>query len=297
MATLDLHAHLRADLDEAFRSLPPFFVSNLSDGDSRTAFEALAGSARAALDVLGHACRGLLSENGWVHLPSLPGPTDARAVLALGHLLGDVFRDLQQQGSIVVEARPGIGRPLQGCHTRALPLHTDFAMLPRPPALTIIACRKADPAGPTFVRNGLSDVRDILARSFGDATIEHLLGLPLPFAGRQPSGADLLLEKPIVETNPAQGGASVRFHPSRIHHGFRVRGRPPTPDEALALRTFPQLAASVRTELLLGPGDVLVLDNRRVLHDRTRSTLRLERNGGLDARLTHVLFVQELWPE
>ena len=294
MATLTLEPELREALGDVFGRLSHFDVANTDDAAACAAIDGLSSAAREPLDVLLRACRGLLAENGWAHIRALPTTGDSRAIHALGHGLGRLFRDLRQQSGIVVEARPGIGQALQGCQTRRLPLHTDFAMLERPPAVTIIACVREDPAGPGFVTNGLADVRELEVRYAGDADLEALRCLALPFAGRMPSGQELLIERPII-SSPSRDGVSLRFHPSRIHHGFRVRGRAASAEESAILRTFPRFAEAVRTELHLAVGDVLVVDNRRVLHGRSRCTLALCRSG-VSARVAHVLFVDELWP-
>jgi hypothetical protein len=293
MATLTLEPELRRALGDVLGRLPHFDVSSTDDAVACAAVDGLSLAAREPLDVLLRACRGLIAENGWAHVRALPSTGDGRGIHALGHGLGRLFRDLRQQSSIVVEACPGIGQALQGCQTRKLPLHTDFAMLERPPAVTIIACVREDPAGPGFVTNGLADVRELEARYVGDADLEVFRSLSLPFAGRMPSGQEVLIERPII-SNPSRDGVSLRFHPSRVHHGFRVRGRPATAEESAILRAFPRLAESVRTELRLAVGDVLVVDNRRVLHDRSRCTLALG-STGVSARVAHVLFVDELW--
>lgn len=295
MATLTLDTDFRTALGRVLGSLPTFAVTATNDSEMRRSIDGLRDTDREHLNILLQACRGLLAENGWVHIRSLPEFEDARAFHTIGHGLGELFRDLQQQSSIVVEARPGIGQSLQGCQTRQLPLHTDFAMLERPPAVTMIHCREADPAGAAFVTNGVADMRDILSRHFGDPMLDTLRTLHLPFAGRKPNGEDVLIERSIIEDATASGPASLRFHPSRIHHGFRVRGRPPSAEEAAAMRNFLFLAESVRTNLCLAPGDALLVDNRRVLHDRSRCTLQLG-SAGHRARVAHVLFVQDLWP-
>jgi alpha-ketoglutarate-dependent taurine dioxygenase len=87
----------------------------------------------------------------------------------------------------------------------------------------------------------------------------------------------------------------VRFHPSRIHHGFRVLGREASADETEVLRSFLEAAGQVRIDLALEPGDYLLVNNRMTLHDRTRCSLELGRNG-IHSRVTHIAFVQELAP-
>ena len=58
--------------------------------------------------------------------------------------------------------------------------------------------------------------------------------------------------------------------------GFRCRGLTTEADEALAtLREVLELP-HLPTSVLLQPGDVLVLDNRRVLHSRSAFTVHYD---------------------
>ena len=72
-----------------------------------------------------------------------------------------------------------------------------------------------------------------------------------------------------------------------------MRGTPPTWDEAEVLRQFQDMALNVRSEHLLRVGDILIVNNRTTLHDRTRCSIRLKLDG-FESRISHILFVQEL---
>ena len=52
---------------------------------------------------------------------------------------------------------------------------------------------------------------------------------------------------------------SVRFHPSRVHHGFRVRGQDATPVEAAVLHHLLLAVNAVRQEVYLCAGDYLLV--------------------------------------
>jgi len=94
-----------------------------------------------------------------------------------------------------------------------------------------------------------------------------------------------------MEMRP-QGDPLVRFHPSRIHHGFRTRGEP-RQQELEALAVFQDMAREVRIGLPQTNGDVLIVNNRSALHDRGLCSLSLSKNG-LRARISRILFIQQI---
>ncbi|KOR28421.1 hypothetical protein TI04_11015, partial [Achromatium sp. WMS2] len=186
-----------------------------------------------------------------------------------------------------------ISPQLQGNQTEPLFMHTDFAMLENPPAVTMVMCQRPDPI-PGFGRNGITLAQNIVSRIFGSQLLDDFLSVPLPFGGRKPDGKDVVFMAPIMSTPIASSQLSrVRFHPSRIHHGFRLRGGSPEKIETYLLRKFQTLAINNRSEIGLDQGDLLLLNNHCVLHDRTRCSLELGRNTVL-SRLVQILFVQEI---
>jgi hypothetical protein len=295
MASVFLDNDLCAAANRAVRSLPPIAITDTDISFFRSALGKLSGEPREALERVGKICRSLLRQNGYVHLRGLELLPDVRGVLALGERLGEVFADLEQQATIVVEASPTIGSGLQGNQTETLFLHTDFAMLEHPPTVSIIHCRQPDPMGCEFGRSGISVAQHIVSRLFGSEVLESFFKVPLPFGGRTRSGKELILHCPVLMRSEAGVLTGVRFHPSRIHHGFRLLGREASREETEVLRLFLEAASRVRTDLVLEPGDFLLVNNRVALHDRTRCSLELGQHH-IKARVTHILFVQELAP-
>lgn len=295
MATITLDNDLREATNLAVRKLPAVSITDTDLTPFRQALGNLSGRPREALDRVAEFCRSLLHQNGYVHLRGLELMPDVRGILALGERLGEVFADLHQQSTIVVEASPTVGSGLQGNQTEALFLHTDFAMLDQPPAVSMIHCRQPDPMGCKFGQNGVSVAQHIVSSLFGSELLESFFTVPLPFGGRTPSGEDVILYSPVLIKAERGVLTGVRFHPSRIHYGFRLLGREASCKETEVLRLFLQAAKQVRIDLALEPGDVLLVNNRTALHDRTRCSLELGLTN-IRSRVSHILFVQEIAP-
>jgi len=292
MSTLTLADDIREDVNSSMLRLSPI----PSDATRAEEFQAEVDHlirSEPVLKELAVALRSLIDENGFVHLRGLPDTGDIRDVVVLGSLLGQLFTDLSHQSQLVVEASPRPCASLQGNRTGRLFPHTDFAMLERPPAITIIRCLTEDPLGPPFGCNGVFLAQDIVDRFYGTAWLPLLWTVPLPFAGRKPAGEDVLFNAPALDVDGTTLEVrSVRFHPSRIHHGFRVRGRKPSEEEAAAMHHLIEAAKAVRQEVYLKAGDCLLVANRLAMHDRGRCSLRLSRRG-LQSRISRILFVQE----
>lgn len=295
MATITLDADMRSSVTAALDLLPTVEIEETNLAPFRTAWQNLPSEAASALQRLGVVCRRLIRQNGYAHVRGFPPFGDVRGVLAVGECLGTLFTDLSQQSTIVVEASPTIGSGLQGNQSESLFLHTDFAMLDRPPATTVIFCRSADPMGSAYGVNGITIAQRIVSRLFGSPALESFFSVPLPFGGRSPSGSDIVIEAPVL-TRKDTGLTEVRFHPSRIHHGFRVLGRSASAEETEVLRTFMEAAAASRLEIALEPGDFLLVNNRAALHDRSRCTLEIGLSS-IRSRVSLISFVQELSPE
>jgi hypothetical protein len=292
MTTLTLDPEFVRAISNMSELLPRIMLADSNIYSMVDAVQSLPQHLIEVLSQLGSTCRILLRENGYVCVQGLPLDDSVRTILMMGIELGELFADLSHQPTIVCEATPSLGAGLQGNQTEQLFLHTDFAMLKTPPSATLIQCRMSDPAGDDYGRNGIAVAQHIVSRYFGSNALNTILNTPLPFAGRTPSGQEIVLSEPILKIQSGEL-ARVRFHPSRIHHGFRMRGTPPTWDEAEVLRQFQDMALNVRSEHLLRVGDILIVNNRTTLHDRTRCSIRLKLDG-FESRISHILFVQEL---
>lgn len=294
MTTLKLTDSLSKNLCKILNQFPRFNTDERELDKIIEHYSILSESEINLLEKIGSICYKLLNENGFVHLKNIPLSEDARYITILGIILGEVFTDLKHQSSIVVKASPTIGDPLQGNQTKCLFLHTDFAMLDPCPELTIIECKKTDPLGKDFGNNGISLAQNIVSRYYGSELLEKFYNVKLPFAGSTPDGEIIIIESPILQetVNPKEL-TKVRFHPSRIHFGFRVLKRQPSQQETEVLREFQRVAKEVRIGIFLEAGDFLIINNRCALHDRDRCGLELNLDS-LNSRITNILFVKEM---
>lgn len=293
MAVISLAKDLQQPIHQALTQLPVVEIRNLDLKDFKEKIIELGEEFREALYHLSVVCKSLIKEHGFVVIKNLSQTPDARALVAIATEIGHIFQDTSHQSTTVVEASPNISPKLQGNQTEPLFMHTDFAMLENPPAVTMILCQRPDPI-PGFGQNGITLAQNIVSRIFGSQLLDDLFSVSLPFGGRKPDGSDVVFMAPILSSPIVNSQLSkVRFHPSRIHHGFRLRGGPPGKTETYLLRKFQTLAIKNRSEVGLDQGDLLLLNNRCVLHDRTRCSLELGRNTFL-SRLVQIIFVQDI---
>jgi len=210
---------------------------------------------------------------GSIRLPNVVVDT-----LGFAESIGEVFRPLRDESPIVtmrIEGNDPIQTPYASCRTPAMSLHTDYATFSVPPRFTITHCIEPDP---DFPQKGMSIVLLIAP------VIEYL-------RTREPSLFDLLrkevfpfrrnaehdLYHAAVPTYPILDGEDcVRFDRTLIlPHLERLAG----PDHAFladAVMRFEQTCSerAQRLEVALDRREVLIIDNRRVLHSRGECTVR-----------------------
>jgi hypothetical protein len=291
MTILALESDLQADLSQVMEYLPETPVDCKDSAEFQRAASLVPEALKQSLSRLAAVVSQILQDNSYVQIRGFPNTDDARSIMVLGHALGSVFDDLSHQTAIVCEASPALKATLQGNQTEALFLHTDFAMLDKPPEGTLIQCCSPDPLGTSFGDNGVAVGRHIYSRFFGTSRIKLVLETPMPFAGTKPDGSTILAMHPIMERG-SDGNILLRFHPSRIHHGFRIRATPPLQQELDAMAAFHEMALAVRINFPQLVGDVLVVNNRLALHDRGLCSLSLSRQA-IRARVSRILFIQK----
>lgn len=247
-----------------------------------------------ALAELGALIRNQITTEGFTQIRGIPSLRAPGTFIALCSAVGTLFDDLAYEKSIALQATPRPSAILQANKTSRLPLHTDFAMLENPPTVTAIWCRKEDPGGPSFGRNGLCSATDVVSSVYGTPLMERLENVRFPFAGTR--GTDEVFEHygPILVPSRSPGRLSqVRFHPSRIYFGDRVSDSSLGSSEFQLMHDFRELCLHHRREVYLKQGDVLFINNRSMLHDRTECSLTWD-GQEFASRVSEIAFIQTL---
>lgn len=217
-------------------------------------------------------------------------------IFFLGFLkqIGEVFEDLSHQSSVIVDTSPKPKSKLTGDRSETIPMHTDFSMLINPPETTIIFCIKEDPLGPPYGQNGISLARDIFNFFHGSYEFDLLTSIKMPFAGKKQnaSGENIIIESTVFHTETESESFGIRFHPSRIYHGFRLTKTKPSKEQSLVISSTLRMAKEVRIPVFLNSGDALIINNKEALHDRTMCSFSLNGNS-ISSRLVKVAFLNK----
>jgi len=160
------------------------------------------------------------------------------------------------------------------------PLHTDSVFIDRQHAYIGLVCVQPSPT---------SDGQTVLMRAVDIASAldgqgNHLRLLQdtcYPFA--EPPPKERGAGPPVVHfgsiMHVADEDATVRFRPTRVRAGLRLKPQALDIDHLAALHAFEAILRlpHLTTVILLRAGDLLLLDNRRILHGRTA----IEPGGGV----------------
>ncbi|TXC79104.1 TauD/TfdA family dioxygenase [Paraburkholderia azotifigens] len=144
--------------------------------------------------------------------------------------------------------------------------HTDLNTAEHPPAATAMQCLEADPGAPDYGQLRVARVCDLIER----------------LRQRDSTVADFLLQERVTMVNEISpkgwegsmvGEGLIRFHPESLLAAQRHFGKnPPTLEQHLA--AIHQAAIEVSEPINLEPGEMLLVSNRRALHQRGACTVR-----------------------
>lgn len=144
--------------------------------------------------------------------------------------------------------------------------HTDFNTADLPPATTAIQCLEPDPGTPAFGQMRVARFKDVMHR----LRTTHPDSATFVIAEEVTSVSD---SSPLGWTGKILAGDLVRFHPEGLLAARRLLGKnSPSLDAHLA--NIAEAAREVSSPFNLDPGDLLLVSNRRALHQRGACTVR-----------------------
>ena len=252
-----LRAHCHGDVDGSHCDpAPATWGAELSKAMPAALHDAVVGSRCALLRWL-----RLLRASGVAVLRGTP--REPRSVLALAGLIGPA-RATNFGEHFDVVSKP---EPNSNAYTAlGLLCHTDLPNWERPPDYQLLHCLENDAdGGDSVLVDGFRAAEELRRRD--PAAFRLLSGMPIDFRFED-NESDIRFRAPTIALDEAGGVAEVRFN-------FAVMDAISAPSARMgalcrALRAF---AAVVRDPALecryrLQPGELLVFDNRRVLHGR-----------------------------
>jgi hypothetical protein len=147
-------------------------------------------------------------------------------------------------------------------------LHTDSTALLQPHDCVLLACQLASPDGGGESRIlHVDTLRSALAERHGSDVVEALSQPVFPFPLNDPRHGTGFRRAPVLDWE--EGRTRIRYRRDALAMGLAVE--PIEPAHQRALDALEEVVGDARLQAscMLEPGDVLVLDNRRVLHGRT----------------------------
>lgn len=183
-------------------------------------------------------------------------PQDQKGALSL---------DVVDIGNTDGPARASYARGVGNSH--AVPLHTENDGEPVPPRLVFFGCLSASSTGGASILASGHHVHERMRR-LDCAAFERLHG-KFEF-GRRPDDYDPSVTDSDHVFRCASGTTSVRYSRYWLNEAALIHERFQSPGVRRALDRLDGILADPTTalETMLGPGDILAVDNRIVLHGR-----------------------------
>ena len=208
-----------------------------------------------------------MAEKGAVVVRGAPVEDDV-LLLGLTEALGQASALGNGDGLIHdVKPKPPAEQRDLSSKTEEFPLHTDSTALVEPHDFVCLACVRSAPAAGGESRIAHVDsIRAALAEREGPERVAALEEPVFPFPLNDPRHGQGFRKAPILSHGPA-----IRYRGDALAIGLRA-----VPDAlsephraALAALETALADATLQRSHALEPGDVLFVDNRRVLHGRT----------------------------
>lgn len=228
----------------------------------------------------------LLSEEKYVVLKNTPFCTKEH-LEAFVRCFGDYYGKIEHTG-IKIDCT------YTGCASSKLILHNDDAIdLESQPNVGFIQVVKKDPL--LRVSNGIVVLRDLIQKlRYEDSELlDELLNTDVPMLSlgvnyEAEDKAKISIKSPILykENNHYK----VRFDYSRIKFYYQYNGFKQPDSEGRMIYKFLQHCESLKKEVVLETGDILIHDNKSTLHDRSESSIGIDVGSNLFSREIFVSF-------
>jgi hypothetical protein len=165
--------------------------------------------------------------------------------------------------------------------------HTDLNTAERPPDLTAMQCLKPDPAGESYGNLRVARLHDLLAelrKSNDEVTLSYLHESDVDMASDIDTG---------IWRGRIVADGTIRYHPETIRAAACRMGRGCAAGEVVFSR-IQEAALVVSRDIMLAPGDVLMVSNTKALHYRGPCTVKfLEFPRQFESREVYVLHASE----
>lgn len=229
---------------------------------------------------------GAVEDHGAVVVQGVDVRSD-EALLAVVSLAGTPST-VGNGGEVIYDVTPQANGTDLSRTTRPFPPHTDSTFLPEPHARIALGCVRApDAGGGKSCVVAAEDLAQELARRHGEDTVQALGEPAFPFEVHEPGGGKEVRLLAILEDG-RDGRRRVRYRLDSIVRTLRESGLVLAARHGAALNALEEVLGdpALQTTHALRPGEVLIVDNRRMLHGRTaidEGAPRLLRRIKLDA--------------
>lgn len=209
--------------------------------------------------------------NAWalqdhVVVRGLPASFDGSTGLLVAMLVFAAMKPYRR-GQIVKHFRMSPWTTALSHTTASGTFHTDINTADTPPAATIMQCLKRDPDAPRHGQLRVALVGDLLAE-LASKRDKHVLRFLTN------DRVTMLNEtSPDGWTGTILGEGGIRFHAESLRAAQRRYGTNP-PDMESCLTAINDAALAVSMPIDLASGEILIVSNRRALHQRGSCTVR-----------------------
>ncbi len=178
-----------------------------------------------------------------------------------------------------------------GCNFRSIPLHNDETHENIIPKYGFILNINEDPV--SDVKNNIVKIGDLMTyleiknRMLHDSMLEHQFYM---YQFNKKLNQIIKIKKPLILKKNNQ--YFTQFHYERIKNFYKHNNLDMPHFEKNILLSFLEEANKFKQSYLLKQGDLLIHNNKKVLHDRENCNVMLEKNNKILSREIWVNFVQ-----